>query len=79
MDETQQERLRQFLAGRAEIAAGDHLVLRTLRLHARQRQRGWLGVPLVLLGTLGAVGLAGQRRHGPRATSTTAADALPDA
>jgi zinc/manganese transport system permease protein len=47
----QQERLRQFLASRAEIVAGDRVVLATLRAHARARQRFWLGPPLLLLGT----------------------------
>ena len=53
MDEAQAERLRQFLAGRIEIDAGDRMVLRTLRQHARQRQRFWLGIPLLLVGALG--------------------------
>ena len=50
----QQERLRQFLASRGEIIAGDRMVLTTLRAHARGRQRFWLGVPLLVLGTAGA-------------------------
>jgi zinc/manganese transport system permease protein len=45
-----QERLRQFLAGRGEISAGDRMVLATLRAHARDRQRWWLGLPLLLGG-----------------------------
>ncbi|HET6365903.1 MAG TPA: iron chelate uptake ABC transporter family permease subunit [Pseudomonadales bacterium] len=45
-----QERLRQFLAGRGEIAAGDRMVLATLRARARARQRLWLGLPLFLGG-----------------------------
>jgi zinc/manganese transport system permease protein len=53
-----QERLRQFLASRGEITAGDRLVLATLRSHARARQRFWLGIPLVVLGTAGAVVLS---------------------
>jgi zinc/manganese transport system permease protein len=53
-----QERMRQYLAGRAEILAGDRLVLRTLQTRARARQRWWLGVPLVLLGAGGALFLA---------------------
>jgi zinc/manganese transport system permease protein len=40
-----QERLRQFLAGRGEIAAGDRLVLATHRARARSRQRWVLGAP----------------------------------
>jgi zinc/manganese transport system permease protein len=51
----QQERLRQFLAGRSEIAAGDQMVLMTLRRKTRQRQRYWLGLPLLSLGGLGAL------------------------
>jgi len=46
----QQERLRQFLAARGEITAGDRFVLETLRGRARERQRYWLGVPLMLAG-----------------------------
>jgi zinc/manganese transport system permease protein len=46
----QRERLRQFLAGRGEIVVGDTLVLRTLTIHARQRQRFVLGLPLAALG-----------------------------
>jgi zinc/manganese transport system permease protein len=44
------ERLRQYLAGRGEISAGDQLVLRHLREKARERQRYALGLPLVLAG-----------------------------
>ena len=50
----QQERLRQFLASRSEIVAGDRMVLATLRAHARARQRFWLGLPLLVLGSAGA-------------------------
>ncbi|HSF07332.1 MAG TPA: metal ABC transporter permease [Methylomirabilota bacterium] len=46
----EQERLRQFLAGRDELVAGDLLVLRTLRDKARERQRLPLGIPLALGG-----------------------------
>jgi zinc/manganese transport system permease protein len=56
----QQERLRQFLASRAEIVAGDRVVLATLRAHARARQRFWLGPPLLLLGAAGAAWLGVQ-------------------
>jgi zinc/manganese transport system permease protein len=45
-----QERLRQFIAGRDEVLAGDRLVLGTLRRHARERQRFALGLPLLLGG-----------------------------
>ncbi len=48
----QRERLRQFLAGRDEIAAGDRLVLRTLTARARHRQRFALGLPLAAAGLL---------------------------
>jgi hypothetical protein len=54
-----EERLRQFLASRGEIAAGDRMVLRALRARARERQRFWLGVPLVVAGAAG--GLAAGR------------------
>jgi zinc/manganese transport system permease protein len=53
----QRERLRQFLASRAEIVAGDRMVLATLRAHARARQRFWLGLPLLVLGAAGAAWL----------------------
>ncbi|HEY3066977.1 MAG TPA: metal ABC transporter permease [Methylomirabilota bacterium] len=46
----QRERLRQFLAGRDELVAGDRLVLRTLRQRVRERQRFVVGVPLALGG-----------------------------
>jgi zinc/manganese transport system permease protein len=46
MDAEREERLRQFIAGRAELVAGDELVLRTLRDKARGRQRFPLGLSL---------------------------------
>jgi len=52
IDAEQGERLRQFIAGRGEIVAGDRLVLRAVRAKARERQRYWLGIPLVILGLL---------------------------
>lgn len=55
MDDEQQERLRQYIAGRAEISAGDQLALRTLRAKARERQRLPLGLPLLLAGIAGTV------------------------
>ncbi len=61
MPAQQQERLRQFLAGRGEITAGDRMVLRTLRGRARERQRYWLGLPLLLIGATGAFVLARSR------------------
>ena len=63
LTEDQQERLRQFLASRGEISAGDRFVLRTLRAHARERQRFWLGVPLLALGIAGALWLVGGSRR----------------
>jgi zinc/manganese transport system permease protein len=68
MPAEQQERLRQFLAGRAEMVAGDRMVLATLRSHARARQRVWLGLPLLLAGAAVAAWLAR-----PGATSRRAA------
>ncbi len=58
MSEDMQQRLKQFLAGGAEIAAGDRMVLATLRAHARMRQRYWLGLPLLACGAAGALVLA---------------------
>src|SRR5204863_464808 len=58
MDAERQERLRQYLAGRSELLAGDQLVLKTLRAKARERQRYALGMPLLLLGAVGLVVLA---------------------
>jgi zinc/manganese transport system permease protein len=57
----QQERLRQFIAGRDELVAGDRLVLGTLRQRARERQRLAIGLPLTLAG-LALVGVA-MRAH----------------
>ncbi|MBI4591156.1 MAG: metal ABC transporter permease [Candidatus Rokubacteria bacterium] len=65
MPAEQEERLRQFLASRAEIAAGDRMVLKTLRGKARERQRYWLGFPLVGIGAGGAFALARVKRIGP--------------
>jgi zinc/manganese transport system permease protein len=53
MDADRAERLRQYLAGKSEISAGDQLVLRHLRGKARERQRLALGLPLLLAGTYG--------------------------
>ncbi len=64
MSEEEQERLRQFLASRSEISAGDRMVLATLRSHARQRQRLWLGLPFLLLGGAGAVLFSRRARRG---------------
>jgi zinc/manganese transport system permease protein len=57
VDEAQRERLGQFLAGRRELVAGDRMVLRTLRAHARQRQRWWLGIPMLVVGAGAAIAL----------------------
>ena len=62
MSEEMQERLRQYLASRSEITAGDQIVLKHLQSTARQRQRFWLGIPLVLIGVVGALTLARARR-----------------
>jgi zinc/manganese transport system permease protein len=62
MDADKQERLRQYLAGRSEIQAGDRLVLKELGAQARERQRYALGIPLILLG---AGGLLLSRRIRP--------------
>jgi zinc/manganese transport system permease protein len=53
MEPERVERLRQYLAGRSEIGAGDQLVLRTLRSKARERQRFALGLPLLVIGVGG--------------------------
>jgi zinc/manganese transport system permease protein len=69
MDETGRERLRQFLAGRSEIAAGDRMVIQALRHRARTRQRYWVGVPLVVAGALAAFVLARRRTLAAAPTS----------
>jgi len=62
MDEEREERLRQFIAGRAELVAGDELVLRALRGSAREHQRFALGLPLALAGGALAFFLGRRRR-----------------
>jgi zinc/manganese transport system permease protein len=63
LDDAQREQLRQFLAGRSEITAGDRMVLGILKRKARERQRYWIGLPLVVAGaSLG--GMLGRRRAG---------------
>ena len=57
MEPEQAERLRQYLAGRSEIFAGDQLVLRELRARARDRQRFALGLPLLIIGVAGLYAL----------------------
>jgi len=61
-----QERLRQFLLSRQEIAAGDRFVLAHLRARARARQRWVLGLPLAALGA-GAAWWARRRLAVPAA------------
>jgi len=58
-----QERLRQYLAGRGEIVAGDQLVLKDLAIKARDKQCLLLGLPLTLIGAIGAFLLFGRRRQ----------------
>jgi len=62
LDPEAQERLRQFLASRGEITAGDRFVLATLRGRARERQRFWLGLPVLLIGAGGAYALSLRRK-----------------
>jgi zinc/manganese transport system permease protein len=57
LDPARRERLRQFLAGRGEIVAGDRMVLATLRRRARERQRFAIGIPLAIGGGVAAVWL----------------------
>ena len=64
MPEEKQERLRQYLASRSELVAGDRVVLKTLERRARARQRFWLGLPLAAAGAGVAVAL---RRWSSRA------------
>lgn len=64
MDAERQERLRQFLLGRQEIAAGDRFVLAALRARARARQRFALGIPLAAAGV--ALAWWSARRGYPR-------------
>ena len=61
MDAEKLERLRQYLAGRSEIAAGEQLALRHLRDKARARQRLMLGLPLLVLGAAGLLFLSPSR------------------
>ena len=62
MSEEMQERVRQYLAGRTEMLAGDRTVLRTLRARARERQRWSTGLPLLGIGAGGALWLLRRRR-----------------
>jgi len=51
----QEERARQYVTSRGEIAAGERMVLAALRLRARERQRFVLGIPLLLAGAAGSL------------------------
>ncbi len=73
MSEEKQERLRQYLAGRSEITAGDQMVLNHLRSEARERQRFWLGIPLLCIGVFGAIAL---ERHRSKTKYPTAKSLL---
>jgi zinc/manganese transport system permease protein len=53
MEAEKAERLRQYITGRSEIAAGDQLVLRHLREKARERQQLMLGLPLLVCAAWG--------------------------
>ena len=64
MDADKVERLRQYLAGRGEIAAGEQLVLRHLRDKARDRQRLLLGLPLLVIGAGAFYFLSAKRQDG---------------
>ena len=68
----QRERLRQFLASRAEIVAGDRVVLATLRAHARARQRFWLGPRCSCWARRAPHGWACSRGHGAAGQIRTA-------
>ena len=61
------DRLRQYLAARSEIQAGDQMVLTELRVQARARQRWGLGIPLLLIGTVAWLLLWLWRRRGDSA------------
>src|SRR5439155_19415135 len=61
MDSEKAERLRQYLAGKSELSAGDALVLRHLHGKARERQRYLLGLPLLALGIWGIWALLRRR------------------
>ena len=64
-----QERLRQFLASRGEITAGDRMVIATLKTRARDRQRYRLGLPLLVLATTAALLLIRTASRGQAFTS----------
>jgi len=62
MSEAMQERLRQYLAGRSEITAGEQMALDYLRGRARERQRFWLGIPLCGVGAAAFLALLRSKR-----------------
>ena len=62
MSDEMQERARQYLAGRAELLAGDRMVIQSLRVRARERQRWWVGLPLLVAGAGSALALARRGR-----------------
>jgi zinc/manganese transport system permease protein len=62
MSDEMQERARQYLAGRAELLAGDRMVMQSLRARARERQRRWVGLPLLVADAGGALALARRGR-----------------
>jgi zinc/manganese transport system permease protein len=67
MSQEKQERLRQYLAGRSELITGDRLTLDFLRAKARERQRFWLGIPLLAVGAAGVFVLVRSKRKRTRA------------
>ncbi|MEO6408995.1 MAG: metal ABC transporter permease, partial [Burkholderiaceae bacterium] len=78
MDADKADQMRQYIAGRSEILAGDRQVLRELRARARARQRWWLGVPLLMGGLAGLAGL-GLRRIGRRLSAAATGRPSPPA
>ena len=62
MSEEMQERLRQYLASRSEITAGEQMALDHLRGRARERQRFWLGTPLLGIGAAAFLALRRAKR-----------------
>jgi zinc/manganese transport system permease protein len=64
MEPEKAERLRQYLMGKREISAGDHLVLRYLRSRARERQRFALGIPIFIAGAGGLYAIMRRRTGG---------------
>lgn len=71
MSDEMQERLRQYLASRSEITAGEQMALNHLRDVARERQRFWIGLPLLAFGA--AAFLALWRSNHKRSVSASVA------